>query len=119
MAAYELTGKVKVIMDTMTFDSGFQKREFVVTTEDERYPQDICFETVAEKINLLENIQPEQQVKVTFDIRGREYNGRYFTNLSAWKVAVIDAENSSDGDECPPMPEDFSKSQGDENTPPF
>ena len=36
----EITGKVKVIMDMQSFDSGFTKREFVVTTK-EQYPQDI------------------------------------------------------------------------------
>lgn len=53
MAAYEMTGAVKVVMDEVTFPSGFNKREFVVTTEDDRYPQDIKFETVKEKTALL------------------------------------------------------------------
>ncbi|MBT5167314.1 MAG: DUF3127 domain-containing protein, partial [Opitutales bacterium] len=37
---YEMEGKVKVIEDTQTFGSGFQKREFVVTSE-EKFPQDV------------------------------------------------------------------------------
>jgi len=120
MAAYELTGKVKLVMDVQEFDSGFKKREFVVTTEDDRYPQDISFETLAERINLLDNIQPGQEVTVTFDIRGREYNGRYFNNLNAWKISASAAvEPVASDDECPPMREDFSKDQDAENTPPF
>ena len=85
--AYELTGKIKIIQEEQTFDSGFSKREMVVTVEDGNYPQDINLEFVKGKAKLLDDLQPGQQVTVTFDIRGREYNGRYFNNLQGWKVS--------------------------------
>lgn len=84
--AYDLTGKIKLIQDAQTFGSGFTKREMVVTVEDGKYPQDINLEFVQDKINLLDNLQVGQQVTVTFDLRGREYNGRYFNNLQGWKL---------------------------------
>jgi hypothetical protein len=84
---YELTGKIKLIQPEKTFDSGFRKREMVVTVDDGRYPQDINLEFVQDKTALLDNLQPGQEVTVSFDIRGREYNGRYFNNLQGWKVA--------------------------------
>ncbi|GGK68082.1 DUF3127 domain-containing protein [Amphritea balenae] len=84
--AYELTGKVKLIQDAQTFNSGFTKREMVVTVEDGKYPQEINLEFVQDKVSLLDRLQPGQEVTVTFDIRGREYNGRYFNNLQAWKI---------------------------------
>ena len=84
--AYELTGKIKLIQDEQTFASGFSKREMVVTVDDGGYPQDINLEFVKEKAKLLDALQPGQEVTVTFDIRGREYNGRYFNNLQGWKV---------------------------------
>lgn len=87
MAAYELTGTVKVVMDEMKFDSGFTKREFVVTTDDDRYPQDVKFDCVKDKTGLLKDVKPGQRVTVSFDIRGNEFKGRYFVNLSAWRVA--------------------------------
>lgn len=93
--AYDLTGKVKVIQDTMTFDSGFKKREVVVTVDDGRYPQDISLEFVQDKISLLDDLQPGQEVTVTFDIRGREYKGRYFNNLQGWKIEVLDNNQSA------------------------
>ena len=58
MAAYELTGTVKGVMDEVTFDSGFTKREFVVTTADERYPQDLKFECVKDRCALLRTSSP-------------------------------------------------------------
>jgi hypothetical protein len=89
--AYELTGKIKLIQDEQTFSSGFRKREMVVIVEDGKYPQEINLEFVQDKIGLLEKLEPGQVVTVTFDIRGREYNGRYFNNLQGWKVeAAVD-----------------------------
>ena len=45
---FELDGQLKVVYDVQTFASGFQKREFVVTTS-EMYPQEIKFELVKDK----------------------------------------------------------------------
>ncbi len=86
--AYELTGKIKLIQELKTFDSGFSKREMVVIVEDGKYPQEINLEFVQDKVSLLDKLQPGQEVTVTFDIRGREYNGRYFNNLQGWKITA-------------------------------
>lgn len=105
MATYEMTGAVKVVLDEVTFPSGFNKREFVVTTEEDRYPQDIKFECVKEKTAMLSDVTVGQRVKVTFDIRGNEYNDRYFVNLSAWRLEPADA---APGGAEGPSPEDFN-----------
>jgi hypothetical protein len=89
MPGYELTGTVKVVMDVVRFDSGFTKREFVVTTVEERYPQDIKFECVKERCELLNDVKPGQRVTVSFDLRGNEFKGKYFVSLSAWKVQAV------------------------------
>jgi len=91
MPTYDLTGTVKLIMDQQTFDSGFTKREFVVTVEDERFPQDIKFECVRDKCSLLDGIEPGQNVTVTFDLRGNEYKDRYYVNLTAWRIEAAAA----------------------------
>lgn len=101
--AYELTGKIKLIQDPQTFNSGFTKREMVVTVEDGNYPQDINLEFIKDKISLLDELQPGQEVTVSFDIRGREYNGRYFNNLQGWKIASQnDSQASQPPSEEPP-----------------
>lgn len=84
---YELTGTVKVVQEPQTFGSGFTKREFVVTVEDGKYPQDICLQFVQDKVSMLDGVAIGSNVVVTFDILGREYNGRYFNNLQAWKIS--------------------------------
>ncbi len=83
--SFELEGKIKVIKETMTFDSGFRKREFVVVTQ-QQYPQEIPFELINDRIDLIEGFKEGDPIKVHFDIRGREYQGRHFVNLTAWKV---------------------------------
>lgn len=81
----EINGTIIEIFETQTFESGFTKREFVIETPGE-YPQQIKFEVLKDKCELLDKYKIGQNVDVTFDIKGREYNGRYFNNLIAWKV---------------------------------
>jgi len=83
---YETRGSIKWIGDSQTFPSGFVKREFVVTTAHDKYPQDLKFEMVKEKCSLLDGFTLGEEVAVSFDIRGNEYNGKYFVNLSCWKL---------------------------------
>lgn len=112
--AYELTGKIKLIQDPKTFDSGFTKREMVVIVEDGKYPQEINLEFVQDKAVLLDALQPGQEVTVSFDIRGREYNGRYFNNLQGWKIVPVgNATESSSEESHYPMPSD----PGDDDIP--
>lgn len=96
--AYELTGKIKKIFDQQDFPSGFYKREFVVTT-DERFPQDIKLDCLKEKVEMLNGLQEGSPVKVSFDIRGREWNDRFFVDLTAWKIEA--ASETGEGDAAP------------------
>jgi hypothetical protein len=96
---YELSGKIKLIQDEKVFDSGFRKREIVVTVEDGKYPQDILLEFVQDKADLLSDCAVNQEIKVTFDIRGREYNGRYFNNLVGWRIEKQGAGADTRADE--------------------
>ena len=97
--AYDLSGKVKLIQDKQEFASGFTKREMVVTVADDKYPQDINIEFLQDRINLLDDIAVGQDITVSFDIRGREYNGRYFNNLVGWKIQA--AENAPENSQVP------------------
>lgn len=115
--AYELTGKVKVILEPKTFASGFTVREFVVTVEDGKYPQDIILQVVQEKVSLLDSIAVGQDVTATFDVRGREYNGRYFNNLQAWKIEAASGAAPAADDQPPvsdkDVPADFDEFEDD------
>ena len=101
--SYELTGRVKAIFDQQTFASGFTKRDFVVTTEDD-YPQDVKFECIKDRISLVDDLQEGDRVNVHFNIRGNEYNDRYFVNLQGWRIQKLDAQAES-AESAPPEQE--------------
>ncbi len=93
--AYEFDGKVKVIFDTVTFPSGFTKREFVVTEPGDRYPQDVKFNMIRENCALLDSFKPGDAVRVTFNLRGNLYKDKYYTDLQAFKIAKLEPDGST------------------------
>lgn len=105
--AYDLTGTIVAIQEPQTFASGFSKREFVVQVDDGKFPQMIALECVKEKIQMLDDLKEGQKVTVSFDIRGREYNGRYFNNLQAWRITAENSDGAGADDDRPPVPDDF------------
>jgi len=89
----QLTGTIKLIGEKQTFDSGFQKVEFVLTTNDEKYPQDIKFEIVQDRVDdFIKFNKVGSVVDVSFNVRGNEYQGKYYVSLNAWKVWTAQAE---------------------------
>ncbi len=94
MSQYEFIGTIKKLGEVQSFPSGFSKRELVVTSEGDRFPQDVMFEFLKEKADLLNSLNEADRVKVSFDIGGREYNGRYFNSLKGWKIEKVDESDS-------------------------
>ncbi|WP_417370211.1 DUF3127 domain-containing protein [Gelidibacter japonicus] len=90
----EVQGKIKMIGETQTFgNNGFRKREVVVTTE-EQYPQHIMVEFVQDKTDLLNNYQVGQNVKVSINLRGREWvnpqgETKYFNSIQGWRIESL------------------------------
>ena len=85
---FELKGALKVLGQTQEFSGGFRKRELVITTEGD-YPQDVKLEVVKDKCDLLDRLSLGQTIKVGFNVRGNEYNGKYYNNLQAWKIEAV------------------------------
>lgn len=92
----ELQGRVKHISAIQSFGTnGFQKREIVITTE-EQYPQYVIFEFTQEKCALLDNFRQGQLVKISFNVRGREWvnpqgETKYFNSLQGWRIEDMEA----------------------------
>ena len=103
---FEIKGKVKKIFEQQDFPSGFYKRDFVITTE-EQYPQDVKFTAVKERTEQVAKLQEGALVLVKFDIRGREYNDNFYVDLNAWRVesAEASATNAEDVVATTPMPD--------------
>jgi hypothetical protein len=97
----EITGKIKAIGETQTFGSkGFKKRELVITT-DEQYPQHILIEFVQDKCDLLDKFKVNATVKVSLNLRGREWinpqgETKYFNSIQGWRIeSALDAIQAS------------------------
>ncbi len=73
----------------------FQAREFVLEVPDGNYPQMVKFQAVQERCAQLDGFQEGERIKVHFDLRGREWQGKYFTNLNAWRVERADGSESA------------------------
>ena len=87
---FKLSGTLKVINPTQVISDRFSKREFVVETQDQ-YPQLILFQATQDKCALLDNFQPNEQVEVSFNLRGREWTSpqgevKYFNTVEAWRI---------------------------------
>ncbi len=96
--SFEIEGLVHKIFETENKTDSFRAREFVIRTE-ENYPQFVKFQLVQDRCELADHYQENEKIKVFFDLRGREWNGKYFTNLNAWKMEKVTDENNSTGDQ--------------------
>lgn len=86
MPSFEIEGKLHKKFDTESKTQTFQAREFVIEVQDGNYPQMVKFQLTQDRCALLDNFEEGQVIKVQFDLRGREWQGKYFTNLNAWRV---------------------------------
>ena len=117
----QITGAIKLISNTQTFGSnGFRKREVVLTTE-EQYPQSILVEFIQDKCDLLNSYQVGQQVKVSINLRGREWvnpqgETKYFNSIQGWKIEnQIQQESSNNIPQ--PITTNFDNLPDDEDLP--
>lgn len=102
----EILGKVKVINPEQQISATFKKRELVVTT-DEQYPQHIMIEFTQDKADLLNNYAPGEEVKVSINLRGREWvnpqgETKYFNSIQGWRIEKVQANAPQAA--TPPMP---------------
>jgi len=94
----ETTGKLKVIGTTQMVSDKFSKRELVLTMGD-TYPQHVSFQVTQDKCGLLDRFNVDDEVKVQFNLRGREWNGpqgvKYFNTLEAWRIELVTAGDTT------------------------
>lgn len=95
--AFEVVGKLHRVFPTEQKTQSFQAREFVLEIPDGNYPQLVKFQAVQERCALLDSFREGDTLKVSFDLRGREWNGKYLTNLNAWRIEKASAETAAPG----------------------
>ncbi len=98
----EVSGRIKMIDETKAFGAnGFRKREVVITT-DEQYPQHIMIEFTQDKCDLLNTYTVGEPVKVSINLRGREWvnpqgETKYFNSIQGWRIEKAGAEAPQQG----------------------
>lgn len=93
MNEFYIEGKIIKIDETQEISEKFKKREFVIATNS-MYPEEIKFDVINNNVNYLDSFNLDDEVKVTFIIKGNKYNDKHYINLRA--VAVGELINNPD-----------------------
>jgi len=91
----------------------WSKQDFVIETE-EQFPRKVCFTLFGDKTSLIGNLTVGEMVDVSFNIESREYNGKWFHNINAWKIDKP-AEKQSSQAGAPEYSMDDIPPEADEN----
>jgi hypothetical protein len=106
------TGSIKWIGPLEQPTDKFQKRDFVIKTEGE-YPKDICFQLINKGVDKLDHFSVGQTIEVHFDLQSKEYNGKWYTNATAWKIEKNSYNNLNAGDFADGDSDDYTGHQND------
>ena len=104
----EITGKIIAVLPARSgvsarTGSEWKVQEYVLETQ-EQYPRKMCFDVFgADKIDQFA-IQIGEQLTVSFDIDAREYQGRWYNSIRAWKVERVAAQDPSAPAGMPQLP---------------
>ena len=100
--SFDITGKLILKEDIQEISASFKKREFVIEVLNERNPDwndFIKFQLTQDRCSAIDTISEGQEIKVSFNIRGRKWEKEgkvnYFSNLEAWRIENADLQDSS------------------------
>ena len=100
--SYEVTGQVKVVEETKEYGSnGFTKRLCVIEVVDGQYSELLPLEAIKDGCKLLDAVQVGDTVTATVNLKGREYEGRYYPSIQMWKINVDSKAVSTPSGEAP------------------
>lgn len=105
----EVVGKIKLVGEAKNVGSGsFLKRDLIVTT-DEQYPQHISIDFVQDKCDLLNSYKVGENVKVSINLRGREWADpqgaiKFFNSIVGWRIERLASDTAETPNQMPPMP---------------
>tara|TARA_B100001093_G_scaffold520525_1_gene617727 strand:- start:54451 stop:54804 length:354 start_codon:yes stop_codon:yes gene_type:complete len=109
-----LTRKLEIESGTSKAGNEWKKQSFLIDTGNQYNPE-ICFQLFGEeKIEMLNHHDEGSKVEVSFNLSSREYNGRYFHNIDAWRIEGVEKSEQASED----IPE-FNSSDNDEDDLPF
>lgn len=84
----EIKGLLKVVNEVQQVSEKFKKRDVVITITDGKFPQDVLFQFSQDNVHLVDEFKVGDEVVIGFNLRGREWNGKYFNSLDAWRIGL-------------------------------
>ena len=63
----------------------WKKQDFVITTL-EQYAKDVCIQAFNKTTEYVDNLQEGDNVNVSFNLESKGYQGKYYTQVTAWKI---------------------------------
>jgi hypothetical protein len=111
----EIKGKVIQVLAVQSGEGqrAWRKQDFIIETPSQ-YPKKVCISLWGDKIEEA-NLQIGEEIIASIDIESREYNGRWYTNVKAWKIDKQSADASQE--DLPPPPAPVEIPDEDENVP--
>ncbi len=89
----------------------FRLREFVLRIDRGTFTNYIAFRLSQDRCSLIDSFEEGEMVQVFFDIYGKEWNGRYFNNLNAWRIERVETFPDTGVDDLPPLGEQAQPSE--------
>ncbi len=84
----QISGRVIKLLEPQTGvgkNGAWEKREFVIETK-EQYPKKVCFSAWGDKAIEAGTFKIGEEIKVSYNLESREYNGKWFTEVKPWKI---------------------------------
>ena len=104
----ELEGKFKTKLPAQGGTSArgtWTRQDFVVEYQDGNYPSEACFSAWGqERVDELARFEEGDAVKVSFNVRAREYGGRWYNDLRVWRLAAAGAPQAQAAPQAAPQP---------------
>jgi hypothetical protein len=94
------------------------KQEFVLETRESQYPRKVCISVFGDdKVRELASLKTGDPVKVSVNLESREYNGRWYTEVRAWKLEKEAASGAAEPFSVPPPPMEMEPGEGEDDLP--
>ncbi len=101
-------------IQTGTGKNGEWKKQDIIVETEGQYPRKICVSIWGDKINE-GHLQIGNELKIDFDIESRDYNGRWYTDIKAWKIELASSGSQTNSN----VPDSKEGSKHEEDDLPF
>ena len=116
--SFKVKGRVLDILPLQTGSSPrgeWKKMDFILEVPDDQFPKKICFTLFNDKTEMIKPADKNREVEVSFSLEGREYNGKWYHNVNAFKIDRLEKSSSEDSVPPPYIADDYIPVKDDDN----